>query len=111
MLMHMKLTLSAWLAIVWAVTVPQCQAQGITDANRANVTELRLRAAPADRLVDSIGINVHLGFFNTTYKDFDLVRDKVRELGIRHLRDHAVTRAGYGPNHEYYQRIRKLAAD
>ena len=42
----------------------------------------------ADRFVDSVGVNVHLHYDNTLYWDnFDLVRSRLIELGVRHVRD------------------------
>jgi hypothetical protein len=38
--------------------------------------------------VDSIGINVHLSYLDTVYARYeDLVKPKLKELGIRHIRD------------------------
>ena len=41
----------------------------------------------AARLVDSIGVNVHFNFLDTAYARQVEVIDRLRELGIRHLRD------------------------
>jgi len=41
----------------------------------------------ADRFADSIGVNVHLHYAGTLYTDFELVRARFAELGVRHLRD------------------------
>src|ERR1041384_2424977 len=41
----------------------------------------------ADRFADSVGVNVHLHYAGTLYTDFELVRAKFAELGVRHLRD------------------------
>lgn len=41
----------------------------------------------ADRFADSVGVNVHLHYDGTLYTDFELVRTKFAELGVRHLRD------------------------
>jgi hypothetical protein len=37
--------------------------------------------------INSIGINVHLNYFDTAYGDFPLVQRELKSLGIRHLRD------------------------
>lgn len=47
----------------------------------------RPRAASAAAFVDSIGVNVHMSFSDTPYVDVDRVRRRLRELGIRHVRD------------------------
>lgn len=44
-------------------------------------------AVPADSIVDSAGINVHLGFLDTPYVDFAQVQSGLQALGIRHIRD------------------------
>jgi hypothetical protein len=36
---------------------------------------------------DSIGVNVHLLFEDTAYGRFDVVRSRLRELGVRYVRD------------------------
>src|SRR5436190_18206886 len=41
----------------------------------------------ADRFADSVGVNVHLLYAGTLYTDFELVRARFAELGVRHLRD------------------------
>jgi len=41
----------------------------------------------SDALVDSIGLNVHLGFLGTPYQNFSLVESALQTLGIRHVRD------------------------
>jgi len=45
------------------------------------------QAASADAFVDSAGINVHLGFLDTPYRDFAKVQQALVDLGIRHIRD------------------------
>lgn len=42
----------------------------------------------ADRLVDSVGVNIHLHYDRTLYRDqFPLVKSRLLELGVRHVRD------------------------
>jgi hypothetical protein len=42
----------------------------------------------ADRLVDSVGVNIHLHYNQTLYyENFDLVKRRLVELKIRHVRD------------------------
>jgi hypothetical protein len=44
--------------------------------------------APADRLVDSVGVNIHLHYNKTAYRDhFPLIKRRLLELGVRHVRD------------------------
>jgi PASTA domain len=47
-----------------------------------------VKARQADSFVDSIGVNVHLTYSDTPYfQRFDAVRERLEELGIRHIRD------------------------
>jgi hypothetical protein len=48
-----------------------------------------VRAESAADFLDSIGVNTHLSYFSTAYDDFTKVRQRLGELGVRHLRDHA----------------------
>jgi hypothetical protein len=43
----------------------------------------------ADSFVDSIGINTHIGFLNTTYGNIGMIQTELIKSGIRHLRDSA----------------------
>lgn len=61
----------------------------------------------ADRLVDSVGINIHLHYLDTLYGDFELVRLRLRELGVRHVRDGLIDTAWL----PYYDRHNALGAD
>lgn len=42
---------------------------------------------PADAFVDSIGVNVHMTYGDTAYRDRDRLVDKLAQAGIRHVRD------------------------
>lgn len=67
-----------------------------------------LSTAAADAFVDAVGVNVHLHYDFTPYKErFDLVQDRLRELGVRHLRDGLIDTAWP----DYYARHEALAAD
>ncbi len=46
-----------------------------------------VRVANASAFVDSIGVNTHLYYTNTAYSNYPLVKQRLRELGIRHIRD------------------------
>lgn len=45
--------------------------------------------ATVDALLQSIGVNVHLSYFDTSYGNFPLLRLRLEQLGLRHLRDGA----------------------
>jgi hypothetical protein len=63
-------------------------------------------ATPADAVVESIGVNTHLGYTDTPYNDFALVRQRLRELGIRYIRD-SVSQ----DRPDVYAKMRELAGD
>ena len=46
-------------------------------------------AAPAEDFVDSVGVNTHINYTDTAYGDYELVRDKLENLGVKHIRDKA----------------------
>ena len=64
---------------------------------------IRERAKPADSFVDSIGIVTHLRYGDTSYGRYsDVVEPRLRELGLRHIRDG-------GNNDDMYAKLRRLA--
>src|SRR5512132_1412781 len=48
---------------------------------------LRTRALPADAFVNSIGVSVHLPYTDTAYARQAEIIARLRELGLRHIRD------------------------
>ncbi len=43
---------------------------------------------PADAFVDFFGVNTHLGYYDTAYRDYEgIVKPRLLELGVRHIRD------------------------
>jgi hypothetical protein len=46
-----------------------------------------LPAASASSFSDGVGVNIHLGYSNTSYADTDRVLSAVTDLGVRHVRD------------------------
>jgi hypothetical protein len=61
-------------------------------------------AVSADAFVDSVGINVHLHFADTTYGDFASVENSLKALGVRHIRDGLIDTT-WAP---YYERLNVL---
>ncbi len=65
-------------------------------------------ATPYDarELVDSIGVNTHLYYTDTAYADFAMVKQRLQELGVRHIRD------GFDPSRRqfFYDRVNSLGA-
>ena len=60
----------------------------------------------ARAFVDTIGVNTHLWYFHTSYSNYAMTKRRLRELGIRHVRD------GLDPEHrqEFFDRVNDLAA-
>jgi hypothetical protein len=87
----------------------EADAQAGQAASRPIVTEVPARAAAS--VLDQTGVCVHLAYLRTPYGEFDtIIRPRLLESGIRHLRDGAPTRAG-GRDTEYLKRLRVLAGD
>jgi hypothetical protein len=69
------------------------------------------QASTADFL-DSVGVNVHLGRRQAPYVSaFEKVAPFLNDIGIRHLRDDAIYASYVNRDHEFYRRVRLLAAD
>jgi hypothetical protein len=47
------------------------------------------RVAPAGAFLDSVGVNTHFNYADTAYLHRDTVLARLRELGVRHVRDAA----------------------
>jgi len=58
----------------------------------------------ASDFVDAMGICVHYGYTDTVYGNFDLVQNKLVELGIRHVRDGSYQRSIWERWKELYLR-------
>lgn len=67
------------------------------------------QARDAQTFVDSIGVNTHINYFDRLYGNFDLLRQRLQEVGIRHVRDGAVLRND-AYNSTVYGRWRTLAS-
>ncbi len=64
-------------------------------------------ARNADSFVDSIGVNTHTYYDDTVYySHFGQVKQKLAELGVRHIRENLVT-----DREDQYERLRELAAN
>lgn len=63
-------------------------------------------ARPLGSFVDSVGVNTHLGWLDTAYADFSTVRARLREAGIKHIRDGACAACGW-----HNERLRALRAE
>lgn len=88
------------LLIFSAVLIISCTAL-LTPSAQTQVEQAR----SADSFVDSIGVNVHLTYTDTAYGKYkSIIRPRLQELGIRHIRDGFVRKRA-----KYYQRLRELA--
>jgi hypothetical protein len=45
---------------------------------------------PAQQFVDSIGVNTHISYFDTSYGNIAVLQRELKLLGVRHVRDGAV---------------------
>jgi hypothetical protein len=61
-------------------------------------------AVAADAFVNSVGVNVHMHFADTSYGNFAGVEKGLKDLGVRHLRDGLVD-TEWKP---YYERLNEL---
>jgi IPT/TIG domain/Putative Ig domain len=61
-------------------------------------------AQSADAFVDSVGVNVHLSYTDTSYANFAGVQQALQRLGVRHIRDGLIDTAWTS----YYDRLNQL---
>jgi hypothetical protein len=87
--------------------MPAASTSAIPPANAS--AQVGEQARPADSFVDSVGANVHLNYFDTVYGNFDVVKQRLVALGVRHLRDGAQLTADLNYNNIFYDRLRELA--
>jgi hypothetical protein len=78
----------------------------MSDPTRDSVTP----AQRADAFVESVGINLHLGYTNTSYNNFPLIEDRLIKLGIRHARDGTYSRETPDRKEAVYDKYRDLTA-
>jgi hypothetical protein len=63
-------------------------------------------ARSSDAFVSSIGVNTHVIYDDTAYGNFPLVRDRLKELGVRNIRDGLCGSCAW-----QHDRLNALAAD
>jgi hypothetical protein len=73
----------------------------IAGLSNRTVAEKAPAPIPADTFLDSIGMNVHMAYFWTSYRDEKLVHRSLDYLGIRHLRDVFIAWDVARPKFEY----------
>jgi hypothetical protein len=64
-------------------------------------------AVPAAKFVESVGVNIHLHYRDTSYGDFPRVERALLDLGVHHVRDGLVV-SDWPP---YYERLKTLRKD
>jgi hypothetical protein len=73
-------------------------------------TQPFVRAFSAGAFVDSIGVNVHFNYYGSVYtRQTGLVLERLKQLGISHLRD-ALCWQGRMPESHYYALHRRLGS-
>ena len=78
--------LAAVIALLVIAAAPSFE-EGPDDNRVQPPREEVLQAASARAFGDSVGVNVHLTYVDTSYRDFDTVAARLRELGVRFVRD------------------------
>lgn len=68
----------------------------------AVATPVTEQARPAYSFLDSVGLNTHIRYYDTAYGNFPLIQQRLKELGVRHIRDG-------GSDPVWIQRINELA--
>jgi hypothetical protein len=83
-----RLALVAAFAL-WFVAASPARSFTHVDAGQVDATALPVvQARSAAAFLDSIGVNTHMGYATTPYeRDPALIVQRLRELGIRHIRD------------------------
>jgi hypothetical protein len=85
---------------------------GSIDRSKSSSVSISEVARPADSFVDSIGVNLHLHYLDTSYGHFDVIKAKLTGLGVRHARDGAqITPTDANYDKLVYGRMRQLADD
>jgi hypothetical protein len=79
----------------------------VTRRAQASTSPQEHAAVRAEDFVDSIGVNIHLNYDDTPYVKFPRIREALRQLGVRHVRD------GLSPAAppSFYRKLNTLAAD
>lgn len=74
-----------------------------TAQRKVSVQNKLPQARSSDSFVDSLGVNTHLTYTDTAYGKFDnIIKPKLKELGIRHIRD-----GGY-QDQTFFDKIKQL---
>ncbi|QRK06224.1 hypothetical protein JQX13_39895 [Archangium violaceum] len=111
--------ITTWKAFASAIALtlsaggcgPESHEDSAPDETGVEQMALSVTARRADDFIDSVGVNTHLGYTNRAYGAYStIIKPRLQELGIRHVRDSAKTGANDTRDSLYYQRCRDLAA-
>ena len=70
-----------------------------------------VQARSAYDFVDSVGVNIHLHYVDTVYRNFDeIIEPALLELGVKHVRDGVYTYPAATRDTFYYENMRSLIA-
>jgi hypothetical protein len=83
----------AWLLLAAAASVLLAAVLVLGEDDSGPDRPLVAQTGSADRFVDSIGVQTHLQYGDTAYARQPEVLARLRELGVRHIRDGAPVRA------------------
>ncbi len=89
---YYDLTSAATAQLLWSSPsqskeiIPQTYLFPSTDGLNAGAI-VTTQARSAYSFIDSIGFNTHLRYYDTAYGNYPLIRQRLLELGIRHIRD------------------------
>lgn len=87
-LVSKTLVLRGALACCFLLSLAVCREEGPSASANASGEETGLEAPrSAYDLVNSIGLNTHLSYFDRLYGNFPLVQRELALLGVKHLRD------------------------
>jgi len=97
--LHKKLLRIALSSLTLFSTAVAPMLNGLTPAAQAAT----VTAKRADSFVDSMCVNTHLRYLDTVYSNYAVVKQKLVELGIRHIRDG-------GTSNDWIAKVKDLAA-
>ena len=64
----------------------RCEDGSLVDGSSPSMNEVMPTRASA--FFNSIGVNTHIGFYDTNYADFQgMLKPRLLELGVKHIRD------------------------
>lgn len=90
---------------------PQLNDSDAVAAGEASSALATVTAQSADAFIETIGLNTRLTNVGTVYGRFtDIIKPRLAELGVRHLRDGGLTKANDGWMNTVYGRMRELGA-